>query len=86
MSEAHLKELLAELHEELTATEDISDEQAAQLQSAMDEIDEALRRSGRQPGSLEETFRNAASRLEESHPRLTHAVGRVADALAQIGI
>lgn len=86
MSEAHLKELLAELHQELAETEDLSEEQVAQLQSAMEEIEVVLRRSGKQSGSLEETFREAASRLELSHPRLTHAVGRVADALAQIGI
>ncbi|WP_164102754.1 DUF4404 family protein [Candidatus Laterigemmans baculatus] len=86
MSEAHLKELLAELHQELSETENLSDEQVAELRAAMEEIDDALRRSGRRSGGLEETFREVASRLEQSHPRLTHAVGRVADALAQIGI
>ena len=86
MNEAHLREVLAELHQELTATENLSDEQATQLRSAMDEIHVALRRSGRDPGGLEARFRNVASRLEESHPRLTYTVGRVADALAQIGI
>lgn len=86
MSEAHLRELLSELHQELAETEDLSDEQLAELRAAMEEIEGVLRRSGKQTGSLEETFREAASRLEQSHPRLTHAVGRVADALAQIGI
>lgn len=87
MSESHLKELLAELHEELEAAEDLSDDQAADLRAAIDEIHTALRRKGKEkPGSMAETFRNAADRLEDSHPRLTHAVGRVADALSQIGI
>lgn len=86
MSESHLRELLAELHQELADTENVTDEQAAELRTAMDEIHVVLRRREKHTGSLEETFRNAASRLEQSHPRLTHAVGRVADALAQIGI
>lgn len=86
MSESHLKELLAELHQELDAADDLSEEQAADLRTAIDDIHAALRRKGKESGSLAESFRNAADRLEDSHPRLTHAVGRVADALAQIGI
>ncbi len=31
-------------------------------------------------------FREAAERFEDSHPHLTHTVGRIADALAQLGI
>lgn len=86
MNESHLKELLAELHEELESADNLSDEQIAHLRTATDEIHAVLRREGKESGSLAETFRNAADRLEVSHPRLTHAVGRVADALSQIGI
>lgn len=86
MSESHLKALLAELHEELEAAENLSDEQVAQLREATQEIDAVLRRERKETTFLAETFRSAADRLEDSHPRLTHAVGRVADALAQIGI
>lgn len=86
MSESHLRELLAELHRELEAAESLSDEQAADLRAAIGEIHTVLRRERKETGSLAETFRSAADRLEVSHPRLTHAVGRVADALAQIGI
>lgn len=86
MSESHLKELLAELHRELESTENLSDDQIAHLRMAMDDIHAALRRERKESHSLAATFRTAADRLEDSHPRLTHVVGRVADALAQIGI
>ena len=38
------------------------------------------------PDSLVERLRSAADRFEESHPALTVVVGRLADALANLGI
>ena len=36
--------------------------------------------------SLADRLRNAAGHFEESHPTLTAAVGRIADALSAIGV
>jgi hypothetical protein len=83
-----LDEILAELHEALEASDGTLDPAlCSELRAAASEIEAAL---GDGPatlsGSLRERLRVAVEQFEESHPRLTSIVGRIADALSDLGI
>jgi hypothetical protein len=84
----HLAEVLGELHEALASARELDDEAIAELRSAADEISEALERSGDDawPSALRSKLSDALERFEIEHPRITSLVGRVADALADLGI
>jgi hypothetical protein len=87
-----LRETLAALQKQLEATEQIDGEARSQIRSAMGEIEAALEASeagGHQPqipSSLRERFSDAIGHFKGSHPKLTAAVGRVVDALSDLGI
>jgi chromosome segregation ATPase len=89
MARSELRETLARLDEELQRTNQLDDASRRQLERLAREIDELLHRESREPDGLEalgERLRDAVAQFEESHPALTTAVGRVADALASLGI
>lgn len=98
MSKQRLAELLQQLREELTEADDIDAEVDAWLRTASREIEDVLARDATEadtkPPDIEPKrargliaqFREAADRFEDSHPALTNTVGRIADALAQLGI
>ena len=93
MTERSLQERLAELRSELESTEAL-DEQSRELLDALHrDIEQLLERSALRDGGeadddgdLLDRLREAARHFEESHPALTSAVGRVADALSSLGI
>ncbi len=82
-----LSEILEELHQTLERVSEIGSEEREALRLAARDIRGAL---GRAPAegesSLSEQLRDAVERFEDSHPKLTQVVGRVADALSDIGI
>jgi len=83
-----LNEIIDELHEALEAPDDLDEELRAELRTAAKEILEALdpdheRELSR---SLGDRLTNTLERFEKSYPRLTEIVGRVADALSDMGI
>lgn len=85
-----LDERLEELHAELARSESLTESDRRRL--------EALLRSIRahaagdpsddddEPESLSEQLRDATEQLEKEHPRLTLAIGAVAEALSRLGI
>jgi ABC-type transporter Mla subunit MlaD len=83
-----LPKILNELHRALEASEDLAEEVRADLRGAADEIREALdsAATAELPSSLRERLTAALEHFEGSHPRLTSALGRMADALADLGI
>lgn len=82
-----LREILDELHRALESAPEIGDEGRSALRQAAEDIREALEEpSGEQAESLKEQLTNALERFEESHPQLTALVGRIADALSDIGV
>jgi predicted component of type VI protein secretion system len=84
-----LRETLARLDDELQRTHEIDDRSRELLARIARDIEELLQRESREPEGLEalgERLRAAVAQFEESHPALTTAVGRVADALASLGI
>jgi hypothetical protein len=84
-----LDQILAELHEALEASgEDLDPEVREELRQAAVEIEAALGSPGERElsDSLADSLRAGLERFEESHPRLTAIVGRIADALSDLGI
>jgi hypothetical protein len=82
-----LHETLEQLHDELEQTRSLDPDSRAQLEELLVEIRALLDRSGGgDHASFVERLRQATRHFEESHPTLTAAVGRVADALANMGI
>ena len=81
-------EILAELHEVLEASGDLAVDVREELREAAEEIRQALDPSDERElsVSLRDRLSAALENFEESHPRLTGIVGRVADALSDMGI
>jgi hypothetical protein len=86
----NLRRRLAELHAELEGMDEVDAEARAALEHVMRDIQEVLARTAEEPRhephSLAERLREAGRHFEESHPTLTATVGRVVDALSNLGI
>lgn len=89
MNKEKIAELLRQLHHELGDTEGLDQELADQLRAATQEIETVLGGekglASAEPGVIDQ-LRQAAEQFEDSHPALTNTVGRIADALSQLGI
>jgi hypothetical protein len=83
-----LNEIIDELREVLEAPGDLDEALRAELRSAAEEILEALDPDHERElsGSLRERLTNTLERFEKSHPKITETVGRLADALSDMGI
>lgn len=89
MREKHLRQMLEQLHTELQRADTIDDRSRELLRSVLGDIEDLLERKqkrGTEPESIIEQLRVAVRAFETTHPTLTSAIGRVADALAGIGI
>ena len=85
-----LRERLAELHDELEATRSVDDGARQALESVMRDIQKLLEQSGEDPAptnpSLSERLDEATRHFETTHPTLAATMGRVIDALTNLGI
>ena len=89
--EQRLRELLEELHSQLEEDGSVRDEPRDLLQTVMGDISERLDRGSDEgsadwPASLGDRLRESLEHFGESHPTMTSAVGRVLDALSNMGI
>ncbi len=87
MQKQKVVELLEQLHIELSAQSELDEEMVSKLRQAVEEIETTLSQphaSGSQ--SLVQRLQEAVYHLPDSHPVLKNTVGRIADALSQIGI
>jgi hypothetical protein len=88
--EEQLRENLERLHAELASTEAVDDRSRELLGEILGEIQALLDRSGEEanhePEGLIDRLRDATRSFEETHPKLATAVGRVVDALSNLGI
>ena len=87
--EQHLRQMLEQLHTELQRTDTIDDRSRELLRSVLGDIEDLLDRKekrGTQPESIVERLRETVRAFETTHPALTEAIGRVADALAGMGV
>jgi hypothetical protein len=83
-----VNEIIDELREVLEDPEDLDEGLRAELRGAAEEILEALDpdHDRELSGSLRERLTDTLERFEKSHPKITETVGRLADALSDMGI
>lgn len=83
-----LKEIIDELREALDAPGDLDEDLRAELRSTAEEILEALdpEHERELSSSLRDRLTSSLERFQESYPRLTDTIGRLADALSDLGI
>lgn len=89
MERSELQTTLARLRDELRGASALDARAREQLEALARDIEQRLRPDRTEPEALEalaKNLREAIERFEESHPELTAAVNRVADALARMGI
>jgi uncharacterized protein DUF4404 len=87
--ERHLRQTLEQLHSEIQRADTIDDRSRELLRSVLGDIEDLLERKqprGTEPVSVVDRLREAVRAFEKTHPALTSAIGRVADALAGLGI
>lgn len=80
------EQILSDLVEELRVAVQLHPEQADKIRASVTEVEQAIEARTATSMGLGDRLRELAQELEVTHPRLTHTVGRVADALGQIGI
>jgi hypothetical protein len=88
MSEDHaaLRETLSRLHEQI-AGHDLDAQERALLRDALQELEGTLEGAPSEgESSLADRLSELAQGFEESHPTLSETVGRLVDALANLGI
>ena len=89
MPKQRLREDLARLKAELESSPDVDPEARELVAEISRDVEALLARSegsSDEQESLVDRLRSAADSFEESHPSLTAAVGRIADALSALGI
>ncbi|TWU56976.1 hypothetical protein Poly51_28960 [Rubripirellula tenax] len=85
MSHQELTDALASVHRELANADQLDPGDVERLQATMKEIEVAIQQRAKTDTSLSENVTDAATSFEESHPRLTMELGRIADMLQQMG-
>jgi hypothetical protein len=85
MDQRKLQALLVELDRELKATPSLDAQSQELLQKVLTDLPDAPADSSTQQ-SAESRLRELMLRFEAEHPRLSGAVGQVADALGKLGI
>ena len=92
MSKQRLAELLRQLRIELAEAEDVDEQLEQELRAATEKLQHVVDRhevdpaDSPPPQGMIQQLRQAADRFEDSHPTITNTVGRIADALSQMGI
>ncbi len=87
MEKQKVRELLEQLHLELSSAGELDEATADKLRATAAEIESTLahtHHASSQP--LVQRLRDAVYHLPDSHPAVKNTVGRIADALSQIGI
>lgn len=89
MPQEELQATLSQLHQELESADHIDDDARDALVQAMDEIREALERSGGPPDEeapLSKRVREMVSQFESEHPTFAEILNRLSEGLATLGI
>ena len=87
MQREELKKRLGELHAELEQSEDVSEDTRPLLRQLSEDLERLLDESDDSENTtILERMSDALLAVEAKHPRMTMAVNRVSDALANIGI
>jgi uncharacterized protein DUF4404 len=90
MEKQQLLQTLDELRAEVEKADSVDPETLALLESAMRDLQRELeKRGGKRPADVEPAssgLKDALLRFEAEHPQMSNAIGKVADALAAMGI
>ena len=90
MDKQRLLQTLAELRAEVARADSVDPETAALLESAVRDLQSELEKRGvKQPADIKPAssgLKDVLLKFESEHPQLSVAVGKVADALAAMGI
>ncbi len=89
MQKRQLEDLLETLHRELGDAEAVDEDSRSLLHGMMDEIRQALERSGKGEdtrGPLNRRLQDLALRFETDHPRIAATLSQLTDSLAKMGI
>ncbi len=86
MSHKDLTDALEIVRRELSQSDQLDAEDVAKLRATMLEIESALEHRTQIAPQLSQNVSHSALSFEESHPRLTETLGRIADMLQQMGI
>jgi len=83
-----LEERLEQLQAQLAASTTLSAPERARLQALLGDLRDhaSSDESEHSAQSLADRLHEATEQLEESHPKLTFAIGAVAEALSRLGI
>jgi len=81
-----LSERLDQLRRELAASASLSAADRQRLEQLIADVRDHADREDHEPQSLADRLQDATSHFEETHPRLTLAIGAVAEALSRLGI
>ena len=81
-----LSERLEQLRRELAASASLSAADRKRLEQLIADVREHAEQEQPEPQSLADRLQDATSHFEETHPRLTLAIGAVAEALSKLGI
>jgi hypothetical protein len=89
MGNDSLRSTLSRLRDELASGEPLGPDKRRLLEEALAQVEQLLSDSevgDEDPSSLVTALRNTAIHFEESHPKLTMAIGAVADSLSRSGL
>jgi len=90
MERQRLLTTLEELRTEVSQTESVDPETLAQLEGAIQDLQRELaKRGAKRPADIEPAtsgLKDALLKFEAEHPKLSVTIGKVADALAAMGI
>jgi uncharacterized membrane protein YccC len=88
MSHEELSRALDTVHQELSEIEHFDPEEVEKLRETVEDIQTALEKENRpeRSTSLSQRIGESARHFEETHPRLTNSLGRIADILQGWGI
>jgi hypothetical protein len=90
MGNERLQSTLRQLHDELTQAQGVDPETLARLRALTEDIERALAGRGAQSSADVDVhasgLKDLLLKFEAEHPQLSVAAGRVADALAAMGI
>jgi ElaB/YqjD/DUF883 family membrane-anchored ribosome-binding protein len=81
-----LLEKLEQLRAELTASDAIARSERERIEQLIADVRAHADEDGDEPQTLVDRLQEATEQFEQTHPRLTLAIGAVADALSRLGI
>ena len=89
MKNEQLQSLIASLHRELTAAENVDADSRALLQQLMQDIEDLAAGDDTPAERVESTtgqLESATLKFESEHPKLSMTLGEIIDALGKLGI